>query len=268
MPSKRKTGKRKKKSYFDFYGFLIKVMALFSTTAILLIMISAIWQFVQNPFLIVGTFIEDKPKTHSQSWAKFGHIFMENKTTHLTPAFIAGLIQTESSGRQWTGTEWTFSLNRGLLKIFAPKTTSFGLAQFTDATFESSKKFCVENTKVESAKPWYMVDGCWLTDLKTRASAKDSIETTSAYLQNFINQHIIKRKINVTKRNAQRFAAIAHLCGLGVAKSFVNSKFYLSNNKRCGSHRLSIYLARVFKNKRIFDSVISDSYRKLTVSVR
>jgi hypothetical protein len=260
--SKKRRRRRRKKSSLDFYGLVIKLIGAVSTTALLLIAISATWQFLQNPFMVVGTFINDTPKSHTKTWKSYESLFVSNKTTHLSPTFLAALAQTESSGRQWTTSEWIFSLERGPMKILAPVSTSFGLMQFTSPTFEIAKNYCVNKTKVESAKPWYMLDGCWFNFLKTRGSASDSIETTAAYLQNYINENIVRKKKLTSNRNAQRFAAIAHLCGVGVAKKFVRNNFYLGRKKKCGSHDVSRYLRTVFKNKRVFDRVSSSLYAK------
>lgn len=255
--NKKRKNRRRKKSKFDFYGFVIKIAGSVSTTALILILISSSWQFIQNPFLVLASVTNDLPKTHKQTWNEFGAIFTENETTHLPSTFLAALAQTESSGRQWTSSDWTFSVDRGPLKLLAPESTSFGLMQFTKPTFELAKDYCVNGTKVEQSKPWYMLDGCWFTSLKTRASASDSIEIAAAYLQNYINQEIIYKKRSVSKRNAQRFAAITHLCGVGVARKFVRNNFFISQRTKCGSHDLSYYLKRVFKNKRAFDTIES-----------
>ena len=252
---KRHRKYKRKKNRQNLFKFFHKSLSLLATTTVTLLTISIIIQFLGNPYIFVGNILGDEPKTHRQTWLKYGKIFKDNHTSHLSASFLAGLAQTESSGRQWTSSDWIFSLDRGLFKVYAPKSSSFGLMQFTEATFAQAKNLCINSTKVESAKSWYMLDGCWFTFFKTRASASDSIETTAAYLQKLINDQVLLKNKTITARNAQRLASIAHLCGASKAKTFIQNNYYLSPQKKCGEHSVSKYVRDVMRNKRVFDTI-------------
>lgn len=260
---RKRTRKSKRKSQADVYGFGIKIVGVLTTAMLVLTLASGSWQFIKNPFLMISVIVSDTPKTFQQTWDSFGKAFESNKTTHLPSTFLAALAQTESSGRQWTSTEWTFDIDRGPLNLLAPVSTSFGLMQFTTPTFSEAKNYCINNTKVESSKPWFMLDGCWFSSLKTRASASNSIETAAAYLQNYINKEANYNKVKFTSRNAQRFAAIAHLCGIGRAKRFIRDTFYIPKGSKCGTHGLRSYVNKVMKHKRTFEKIKSKQVAKL-----
>lgn len=213
------------------------------------------WQVIKNPFLILSSLSFDSPKTHERTWSEFGPTFMRAETSDLPGEFLAAIAQTESSGRQWTNTEWSLDLNRGVFNIVAPISTSFGLMQFTKETFERNKHLCVVDGRVETKKPWYMLDGCWFTPLKTRASAEHSVNIAGAYLQNEINAANAARRSPMSKDQAMKFAAVTHLCGKNVAKRLADKRFRIPRGQLCGTHSVKLYVKKIKTNYKKFRSL-------------
>lgn len=257
MTSRNRKRKRKKykAGYLKTADFGLKIVGLVCVLFATFATASGVWQFVKNPYLVVAGLIQDAPKALEETWRVYSPSFHRHRTNDLPATFLAAIAQTESSGRQWTATEWQFHLDRGILNFFSPQSTSFGIMQFTKSTFETAKNFCVVNTKVETSKPWYMLDGCWFSSIKTRGSADNSIEIAAAYLQNYINEAELQQKSNISQINKLKFAATSHLCGVGVANRLLDNSFKINRKTSCGSHNLSRYISKVLTYEKRFRSI-------------
>ncbi len=219
----------------------------FGVILILLIFISNfVLQIIRKPVELIGMFASNSYKSTHETWQAYEELFQQHSTPIMTPQFLCALVQVESGGNPLITPKWRWQWTTDLTRIYAPASSSVGLLQYTDATFEDAKRFCIHDHKVATAGPLSDFDSCWFNFLYTRLSPSHSIEVTSArlhyYIQQIINEH---GQIDVPLRNKHQLGAVIHLCGVSNGKRFVERNFNFKAMPKCGSHDAALYYGRI-----------------------
>jgi hypothetical protein len=160
----------------------------------------------------------------------------------MTPEFLAALAQTESAGNPVAQPYWRWDLSSNPFEIYAPASSSSGLFQITQGTFEEGKKFCIHNGRVAMDGPWHKLNSCWFNFLYSRLSPTDSIEITSARLH-YLTEKIAGSNQDLEKK--QELATVIHLCGMKKAQQYFRLGFKKLGS--CGDHSVSAYLSKIKK---------------------
>jgi len=185
-------------------------------------------------------------KTPVQTWRQYEPIFRAHSTAVITPELLAALAQVEGSGNPVARTYWRWRATTEPFEVYRPASSAVGMYQITDATFAEAKRYCIRDHAVAQ-------DGdCWFNGAYTRVVPSHAVEMTSAYLDRRVAMILAARKMPATLRQKQDLAAVIHLCGAAAGGAFARAKFQLPAGKRCGSHDLATYLARVSAMKRTF----------------
>ena len=217
----------------------------------LLLVVNFLWQVGRKPLEIASLLISSGSKTPKQTWQAYKDYFIEHSTSIMTPDFLAALVQQESSGNPLGTPQWNLNLKKSFSNMYAPASTSVGLMQFTEGTFDLASRFCIHKGQVKSVGPWYQLDSCWFNGLYTRVLPSHSIEATSAYLHRATVRMTNRFNLKLTQKSLQAVAASIHLCGEGHVEKELRQR-RLSGLKNCGSHRLSRYIKSVQKYQKIF----------------
>ncbi|HEX4922850.1 MAG TPA: transglycosylase SLT domain-containing protein [Bdellovibrionales bacterium] len=212
----------------------------------LLPVVNWLYHIVRNPSQILSPFHRTLAKTPSDTWASYGESFEENATEVLTPEFLAAMAQAESAGNPVAQPYWRWDLSSNPFEIYAPASSSSGLFQLTQGTFEEAKRFCIHEGKVVRDGPWYNPSTCWFNFFYSRLSPTDSIEMTAARLQHLID----KLNYRGGRRGKQELAAIIHLCGFAKAQQAVRKG--AAKIGSCGDHNVGSYLRKIRALERTF----------------
>lgn len=209
------------------------------------------YQVFKKPMELLILLNPGKYKSAKSTWRIYEADFDENATSLMTKHYLAALSQVESSGNAWATPKWRWQWTTDISSIYAPASSSVGLFQYTNATFEDAKRFCIHWGKSIQTGSWYDFRSCWFNRWYTRLSAADSIEMTSARLDFYIR----RLKENASVVDYQNLASVIHLCGLQKGKTFARDGFKLTSFQKCGRHDVKRYINRVQKYKRIFQKM-------------
>lgn len=242
--------KIKKKRKFKFKLFLAKWSLLLLG---LFIVLNFIFQIAMKPAEILSFVGLAKKKSLVGTWNSYKSDFFAHSTDTISPQFLAAMAHNESAGDPTATPQWRLRFDASLTKMFAPASSSVGLFQFTNGTYEQAKKYCVHDGHVKKNGPWWDLDSCWFNSLYLRILPSHSIEMTSAYLhqqsEELLHEH--SRTSSVGLRLKRRLAAIIHLCGLSKGREFVRRNFNLDSVGSCGSHSSKHYVTRLESNMNI-----------------
>ncbi len=223
------------------------------TVVILLLLLNVMYQVFMKPTEIVRFLGFGTPRTVTDTWDSYGNLFKKHETELMTSDFLAALAQAESGGNPIAGPGWKLKLTADFSRIYAPQSSSLGLYQITDGFYKRAKNYCIKEGKVVRKNPWFKFKNCWTRLFYSRLVPSHAIEMTSAYLT-LTTDKILKKykKKGVRRAVRQTIAAITHLCGSAVAKSYVRRNFRARKGRKCGSHNLSRYIKRIKAYQKAF----------------
>lgn len=208
---------------------------------------NGIYQVLRKPtelfFPVSGTLA----KTPAQTWRDYGPIFRRYSTRWLAPEFLAALAQVEGSGNPVARTYWRWSWRPHFFELYRPASSAVGMYQITDGTFAEARRYCIrDHVVVDGRAHGSGGRSCWLNGLYFRVIPSDAVELTSAYLDRSIAA-ILERtgRASATRRQAERLAAVIHLCGAGGGEDYARKGFRPRAGERCSDQDPGAYVARV-----------------------
>ena len=203
--------------------------------------INWLYQVSRKPAELLAPMSESFYKSPEATWKSYGELFVKYSTADIPPELLAAIAQVEAEGNPIARTYWRWQWSWNPFDIYRPASSSVGMYQMTDGTFEEARNYCIKDHKVVSGI------GCRLKNLYNRAVPSHAIELTAAYLQHIV-QKTLGAKSTVSKTTAnqrQKLAAAVHLCGAGKAESFIRRAFHAASGEKCGEQSLRNYLKRV-----------------------
>lgn len=257
---------RKKRKIFskkkNRYGTTVKWLSGVGIGFLVCIGISLTTHLFRDSLSLIGLVLPSKPQSPQDTWDEYKKYFRHYSTKDLSPVFLAALAQTESRGSFVSAPRWTFNFKRGPFDLLKPESNAFGIMGLTSSNFSKMKSFCVTLGNAEVTRTWYQVDGCWFNFLSTRLSPANSIEHTAAFIQASVNKKIHGEGLDLSHDKVETFAALLHRCGVTEALKSLSDVPLLDSkglSYPCGKTDTTVYLSQVFKNKRIFEKIVSDS---------
>ena len=226
--------------------FLALLLAAFAGFAIA----DAAYQIARKPsemlFPISGAF----NKTPAEIWARYGALFRDDSTANVSPELLAALAQVETSGNPIARTYWRWRLTANPFAIYQPASSSVGLYQMTDGTFDEARHYCIRHHAVVESDGWR---SCWFNGLYTRLLPSDAVELTAVSLDRGITAVLAREHVAAASAQQKRdLAAVLHLCGAGPASAFAGNGFRLAAGARCGDQDAASYLAQVRAMVKLF----------------
>ncbi|PCI28817.1 MAG: transglycosylase [SAR324 cluster bacterium] len=227
---------------------------IFRFVALILILLGTNWvyQVINKPLEIVNLVSGHFYKSPQSTWEAYEDLFQSHATEVMTPEFLAGMAQVESSGNAFAVSGWRWRWTTNITRIYSPASSATGMLQYTDATFEDAKRFCVHQGKVVLNDNFLNLESCWFNQFYSRISPSNAIEMTSARLQYYVDQIVVRYKVHPTKSQKQQLAAVIHLCGRRKGKLFAKKGFKFSAIPRCGSHNPKYYYKKIRKFEKKF----------------
>ena len=224
-----------------------------SLLAALWLGVNCAYQVVRKPselfFPVSGTLY----KSPADTWATYAPLFRVHATPIMTPDLLAALAQVEGAGNPVARTYWRWTLTSQPFEIYRPASSAVGMYQMTDGTFAAARRYCVHDHAVAQVGGWLDFRSCWLNSLYTRVVPSHAIELTAGYLDRTVTMLLARRPdVRATFAEKQRLAALAHLCGAGVAEAYVRRGLHLAPGQQCGAHDAAAYLARVRAMQDVF----------------
>lgn len=202
-------------------------------------------QIYRKPIEILNFLSWSESKTINKTWMSYKKYFIKNSTENISPYFLASMAQVESSGNPMASPKWKFNTKRSLKDWFSPLSSSVGLYQFTQPTFEIAKNFCIYKNKSVKKGRWYQFNRCALNWAYFRIWPSHSIEIASGYLDYGIRKLLGSSINKVPLKMKTRLASVIHLCGEHRGRKFVQRSFKIKKNEHCGSHSLAKYILRL-----------------------
>lgn len=192
-------------------------------------------------------------KTPAETWHSYASLFRKHSTAVMTPELLAAIAQIEGSGNPVAHTYWRWALTLDPFSIYRPASSAVGMYQVTDATFADARRYCIHGHEVAMQGPWLALRSCWFNGLYTRIVPSHAIELTAAYLDHSVARVLEEKGVGgATLEQKQHLAAAIHLCGATGAARYLRAGHLDARGRRCGSHDLGAYLARVDAMKRRF----------------
>ena len=202
-----------------------------------------IWQAIVKPSELIGLLEAGYYKDPRNTWQAFGPLFREHSTPIITPELLAALSQAESRGNPIARTYWRWRWSLNPFAIYAPASSAVGLLQITDGTFAMARQYCIHGNRVARDGDWWDSRNCWFNSLYSRVVPSHAIEMTSAYL------HVTVTKIAGGRPLAPStwhdLAAITHLCGPGIAESYLRRGMRFTKTSYCDAHNPQRYLKQI-----------------------
>ncbi len=215
------------------------------------------YQAVRNPAILISLFGSGMYKSSYSTWEAYKHLFEEHSTYIMTAEFLGAMAQAESGGNPLVIPQWKWQLTTDITRIYAPASTSAGLFQYTQPTFQDAKRFCIHNHNLATQGEFFSLRSCWFNSMYSRFWPSHAIEMTSARLHYYVKRILRKTgfsKVSVLKQ--QKLAAIIHLCGVRKGEKFAKSGFSFSAVAKCGSHSSQAYFNRIHR--------LAKKYKKLS----
>lgn len=229
-------------------------------TVLLLLWLATNWiyQVVRKPSELFFPVSGALYKTPDETWQEYAPLFKRNSTGVMTPTLLAAIAQVEGSGNPVARTYWRWSWTRQPFEIFRPASSSVGMYQMTDGTFEEARRYCIRGHVVVADGPWNDWHSCWFNSLYARVVPGDAVELASAYLDRSVATILERHRLNsVTLARKQELATLIHLCGSGAGDEFARRGLRLIEGQRCGDQDVHRYLMRVQGMKEEFDRLMS-----------
>lgn len=256
--SRRKSGGRGGawgKAWRGFRAMPGTVQGVIALVLLLALWVAANWavQVARKPSELLFPVSDALHRTPTETWRAYGSLFEQHSTARVSPALLAALAQTETSGNPIVRTYWRWSWSPDPFQIWRPASSAVGLFQLIDGTFDQARRLCVHDHVVVEQGAWNDPRSCWFNGLYTRTVPSHSIEMTAAYLDRQIGSILARRRITrATPQQLDRLAAVIHLCGAGAGSGYAQRGFRFGSNARCGDHSGTAYIARVESLKRTF----------------
>ncbi len=232
------------------FSSVVMFLGYLATVLVICVSINFIYQILRKPTEIVGFLGEGLKKSPSETWRNYGEDFKAKATQIMTADLLAALAQAESSGNPVVRTYWKWNFSR-LDRLYAPASSSVGMFQITEGTFDEAKQYCL----VEGI-PIHQREGdlrCYGSLFYSRLVPSHAIEMTSARLHFLVDQVLSDHQIkNVTVKQKQDLAVIIHLCGLQKGRQLARAGMRASRIGLCGDHSPVAYLNRVASYQRKF----------------
>jgi hypothetical protein len=214
---------------------------------------NAIYQVIRKPtelFLPVAGVLH---KTPSETWRAYAPLFRHHATDTISAELLAALAQVEGSGNPVVRTYWRWAWRTDPFNVYRPASSSVGMYQITDGTFERAKRYCVHDHVVVEDGPWHDWRSCWGNVLYFRVVPSHAAELTSAFLDRMVSDILARNGIRQANRTQKEtLAALIHLCGAGAGNAYARRGLALSSRARCGAHDARRYLAKVDAMKKVF----------------
>ena len=223
------------------------------------LLVNVTYQVIRKPtelfFPVSGTL----NKTPAETWRAYGPIFNRHSTAAISPEFLAALAQVEASGNPVVRTYWRVSPRTDPFEVYRPASSAVGMYQITDGTFEEMRRYCIHQHVAVEDGPWNKPRSCWFNALYFRVVPSHAVEMTAAHLDRqvarILRRHGVRR---ASRLQRQDVATLAHLCGPGIANSYVRRGFRLRPGQRCGDHDPRGYLGRVRAMTGVFRGLTAD----------
>jgi hypothetical protein len=212
----------------------------------LLLAVNGFYQVLRKPTELFFPISGVLHKSPSETWRAYSTLFQRHSTEVMTPDLLAALAQVEGAGNPVARTYWRWSFERNPFNVYQPASSSVGMYQISDGTFEQARSYCIHDHQVIETGPWNDWQTCWFNALYTRVIPSHAIELTAAYLDRSVEQALQRYPApNATLRHKQELAALIHLCGAGAGRGHARRGLVLAPGKHCGTHDVRRYLAKV-----------------------
>src|SRR5690348_7503715 len=213
----------------------VQVLAICILGAVVALAVNGIYQVLRKPtellFPVGGTLA----KTPAETWRDYAPLFRRYSTRRLSPEFLAALAQVEGSGNPVARTYWRWSWEPHFFQLYRPASSAVGMYQITDGTFAEARHYCIRDHVVVGGPDAPGAGSCWLTGLYFRVIPSHAVELTAAYLDRHIRSTLERTgRHSVTRRQAERLAAVIHLCGAGAGEAYALRGFRFRSGERCG----------------------------------
>ena len=187
------------------------------------------------------------------TWQAYGALFRLHSTSIMTPELLAALAQTEASGNPVARTYWRWAASLNPFEIYRPASSAVGMYQFTDATFDEARRYCVHDHHVVADGPWHDWNSCWFNALYARVLPSHAIELAASNLDRRVRETLARKGIrHASLRQQQELAIVTHLCGAGAAAAFASRGLRVTPGQHCGTHDLRHYIDRVLSFAQTF----------------
>ncbi len=217
-----------------------------AAVVVLFLALNGVYQIVRKPTELFFPVSEVLQKSPAETWRAYAPLFRRHATDVITPDLLAALAQVEGAGNPIARTYWRWSFDFNPFNVYQPASSSVGMYQISDGTFEQARRFCIHDHQVVASGPWNNWRSCWFNVLYTRVIPSHAIELTAAHLDRSVEQAFKRHPVpNATLRDKQELAALVHLCGAGAGRAHARRGLALRPDQRCGTHDVRRYLAKV-----------------------
>jgi hypothetical protein len=207
---------------------------------------NAVYQVARKPTELFFPISGALQKSPAATWRAYAPLFRRHATDLITPDLLAALAQVEGAGNPVARTYWRWSLSFDPFSIYRPASSSVGMYQISNGTFDEARRYCIHDHVVVEDGPWNDWDSCWFNGLYTRVIPSHAIELTAAYLDHHVRRALRRYPApRATLHAKQELAALIHLCGAGAGRGFARRGLVLEPGQRCGSHDVRRYLKKV-----------------------
>ena len=224
---------------------VLQIGSVLAAMALLALAVNGVYQLVRKPtelfFPVSGVLY----KTPAETWRDYAPLFRRYSTATVAPELLAALAQVEGSGNPLVRTYWRWSWAPKPFEMYRPASSAVGMYQMTDGTFDVARHYCIHHHVLTREGPWNDFGSCWFTGLYLRVLPGDAVELTAAYLDLEVTSVLAQRRTHITPAERRHVAAVVHLCGAGVAETYVRRGLRFSEGERCGDHDPRAYVARV-----------------------
>ncbi|MGH8218384.1 MAG: lytic transglycosylase domain-containing protein [Steroidobacteraceae bacterium] len=236
---------------------LVQLVALCAVCGTAALAVNGVYQVLRKPTELLFPVSGTLAKLPAETWRDYGSLFRRYATRRLSPEFLAALAQVEGSGNPIARTDWRWSWRPHFFELYRPASSAVGMYQITDGTFAQARHYCIRDHVVLSDHVVLGAVGaarrCWLNGLYFRVIPSDAVELTSAYLDARVESTLAQAGIgSVTSRQAERLAAVIHLCGAGAGEAYVIRGLRFRAGERCGEEDPRSYVARVEAMREVF----------------
>jgi hypothetical protein len=210
------------------------------------IALNGLYQVVRKPSELFFPVSDVLRKSPAETWDAYASLFRRHSTDLITPDLLAALAQVEGAGNPVARTYWRWSLDLNPFNVYQPASSSVGMYQISDGTFEQARRYCIRNHEVVASGVWNDWESCWFNVLYTRVVPSHAIELTAAHLDRSVEQALRRHPVpNATLQKKQKLAALIHLCGAGAGRAHARRGLVLDSGQRCGTHDVRRYLEKV-----------------------
>jgi hypothetical protein len=217
--------------------------------------VNGVYQVVRKPselfFPVSGTL----NKSPSQTWAEYAPLFERYSTPNISAELLAALAQIEGSGNPIIRTYWRWAWNFRAFDVYRPASSSVGMYQITNGTFDVARRYCIRDHVVIEDGPWNDWHSCWFNALYMRVVPSHAVELTAAYLDRAVAAALERHHVAASPQRRHELAAVIHLCGAGAGDAYVRRGLRLLDGQKCGDHEARDYVSRVSAAERLFEQL-------------